>query len=285
MNKELLLEYFKVNESFGEKSLTIAIGEFSFKFLGLDENLKEYIEKKYSGFVCADQRNPSFKVNLGKIYKEIETENQILDFLKIDDVSILAGTYFVALRKEGENITKLNVLGGNEENLLYAIENSLRWMVSNSALSKNGLLLHASSKVINGRSHIFLGNHGAGKTTAVSLIDEGFTIADDVLLIMPHNDGRYYAYSMPSISLFEQKKEEIGSFKIEAFYKLIKSDENKLKKMSTPNAFATLVASVPFMMNTNRHHYISRNIIEKFPFYNLYFRKENNFFNKAKVNL
>ncbi|GEM_PF-1670937 len=284
MNKEELLDYFMVDVPFGDKSLTIAIGEFSFTFSGFDKNLKDFLEKEYYGFIVSKGKNPLFEVNVAKLEKEIAITNEDFAFFKFDDIYSLIGSYFIALRKNNAKETKLLILDGNKKNVLFAVENFMRFMISNAALSKNGLLLHASSKVIKDRSHIFLGNHGAGKTTAVSLIDEGFTIADDVVLIMPDSDG-YKAHSMPSISKFEQKKEEIGSFKVEAFYKLIKSNDNKMKKMSKPCAFAILVASVPFVSGTNRHHYISKNIIEKIPFFNLYFRKEKNFFNEAKVNI
>ncbi|MGB9598782.1 MAG: hypothetical protein ACPLZH_02985 [Minisyncoccales bacterium] len=264
-------------------SITISIADFSFQFNGLDSDLKEYLKEKYKGFIFKKAENPTL-VNFGKLEKEIEIQNSDFELFDCESHSGLAGSYFFAFRKKREEGTLLKVLAGNKKYFLFAVENFLRWMIANSALSKNGLLLHASSKVIDNEAHIFLGNHGAGKSTAVSLIDEGFTIADDVALVMLEENS-CFAYNMPAVTKFVQKEREIGRYEIKAFYKLIKSDKNKLRKLAKPLAFAAIVSSIPFLLNTNRHHYIAKNLIERLPVYELYFKKEKDFFKEAINNL
>lgn len=283
MDKDYVLRCQKEILPFGKMSSIIKIADFSFKFNGLEKDLKEYLEKNYKGFVVEKADNPIL-VNLGILDKEIEIENSDFDLFHYEDCSGLAGLYFLALRTSRKEDYLLKVLAGNEKYFLFAVENFLRWVIANRALSNNGLLLHASSQVIDNEAHIFLGNHGAGKSTAVSLIEEGFTIADDVALIMLEENS-CYAYTMPAVTKFVQKEKEIGRYEIKAFYKLIKSDENKLKKMAKPLAFAVIVSSIPFLVNTNRHHYIAKNLIERLPVYELYFKKEKDFFKETINNL
>jgi len=283
VDRELIFELQKEIHSFGKMSITISIADFSFQFNGLNSDLKEYLKENYKGFIFEKAENPTL-VNLGKLEKEIEIKNSDFDLFHYEDCSGLAGLYFLALRTSRKEDYLLKVLAGNEKYFLFAVENFLRWVIANRALSNNGLLLHASSKVIDNEAHIFLGNHGAGKSTAVSLIEEGFTIADDVALIML-KESSCFAYTMPAVTKFIQKEREIGRYEIKAFYKLIKSDENKLKKMAKPLAFAVIVSSIPFLVNTNRHHYIAKNLIERLPVYELYFKKEKDFFKEAINNL
>lgn len=283
MDRELIFELQKEIHSFGKMSITISIADFSFQFNGLNSDLKEYLKENYKGFIFEKAENPTL-VNLGKLEKEIEIKNSDFDLFHYEDCSGLAGLYFLALRTSRKEDYLLKVLAGNERYFLFAVENFLRWVIANRALSNNGLLLHASSKVIDNEAHIFLGNHGAGKSTAVSLIEEGFTIADDVALIML-KENSCFAYTMPAVTKFIQKEREIGRYEIKAFYKLIKSDENKLKKMAKPLAFAVIVSSIPFLVNTNRHHYIAKNLIERLPVYELYFKKEKDFLKEAINNL
>lgn len=279
-------ELTKITENFkpwGDFKTTISIGNFYFTFCNLQKEQKDFLEMNYRGFVCKESEN-SVIVKTGKLEKELKFESSNFSLLEHDEKSFFLANYFIASREADVKNCRLQIFGKNEKYILFAVENFLRWMVSKVAPSKRGLLFHASAKVIDGEAHIFLGNHGAGKSTAVSLIEEGFTIGDDVVLVMIE-EKCYFAYTMPAVTKFVQNEEEIGKYKIKAFYKLIKSNENKLKKMSKSLAFATVVASVPFLYNTSRHHYIVKNLTERIPAYELHFRKENNFFKEALRNL
>lgn len=280
---ENILKNIDELKPYGDFNTTVTISDFSFNFCGLNQGQKEYIEKSYIGFITEELKN-SISVRIGILEKENNTGKK--DFLLFDyeKNSFLVANYFVASREEDNKNCILKIIKGNERNLLYAVENFLRWMMSKLVLIQNGVLLHASAKVMDGETHIFLGNHGGGKSTAVSLIEEGFTIADDVVLILNRNN-QYFAFAMPAISRFNQKIEEIGYYPIRSFYKLVKSEQNKLKNLSKAGAFAVLVSSVPFLTKTNRHHYIAMNIIEKINVFELHFKKEINFLEKAYQNI
>jgi hypothetical protein len=283
LSKEELINLAQNLNPFGDLKTTISIGDFSFTFCNLKKEQKDFLEESYRGFIL-EEKESCIKVETGKLEKEIEREKSDFDLLHYDEKSFLTSHYFIASREDNEKKCKLQFVENNEKYLLFAVENFLRWMISELAIKRHGLLLHASSKVLDGNAHIFLGNHEAGKSTAVSLIDEGFTIADDVVLVM-FKENCHYAYTMPSVTKFVQNEKEIGKYKVKAFYKLVKSNENKLKKLTKPLAFAVVVSSVPFLVSTNRHHYIAKNLIERVPVYELHFKKEKGFFKEALKNL
>lgn len=280
---ENILKNLNKLKPYGDFKTTITISDFSFNFCGLSQGQKEYIEKSYIGFITEELKN-LIRAEIGILENENDTYNEDFLLYNYEKNSFLVARYFVASREENNKNCILKIIKGSERNLLYAVENFLRWMISQLALIQNGVLLHASAKVIDGEAHIFLGNHGGGKSTAVSLIEEGFTIADDVVLILNRNN-QYFAFAMPAISRFNQKIEEIGYYPIRNFYKLVKSEQNKLKKLSKAGAFAILLSSIPFLTNTNRHHYIAMNIIEKINLLELHFKKETNFLKKAYQSL
>ncbi|NMC00680.1 MAG: hypothetical protein GYA35_10410, partial [Thermoanaerobaculaceae bacterium] len=94
MDKDYVLRCQKEILPFGKMSSIIKIADFSFKFNGLEKDLKEYLEKNYKGFVVEKADNPIL-VNLGILDKEIEIENSDFDLFHYEDCSGLASLYFL----------------------------------------------------------------------------------------------------------------------------------------------------------------------------------------------
>lgn len=64
-------------------------------------------------------------------------------------------------------------------------------------LKDNGFMVHAAASLVDRKVHLFLGESGAGKSTASKLLKGKFEkIADDALIIKK-NGGKYVCYQMP----------------------------------------------------------------------------------------
>ena len=286
MKNSLNYDLFKGGlKLFGDKSVFIKIADFVFKIEGLNEYLKENIIDNFSLFLC-EEKESYFKVTVGEMVHLKGLEDRGFDNFSLyedEEYEIYLSYYFAVCRKVNKTSLFLDI--SNEKNIHFAFENCFRFLVAKLFLKESGVLLHASAKAIDNETHIFLGNHFAGKTTAVELIEKGFTIADDVILICKKENGNFFAHPLPAGSKFKQSKDEIDFFKIKSFYSLKKGEQNRLRKMNKVSGFAVLTASCPFNLDMSKVFPICREIVHLFPFYELEFKKEQNFLFDAMRNL
>ncbi len=286
MKNSLNYHFFKCGlKPFGDKSIFIKIADFVFKIEGLNEYLKENIIDNFSLFLC-EEKDSYCKIIVGETIHLKGLEDRGFDNFSLyedEECEVYLSNYFAVCREETKTSLFLDI--SNEKNVPFAFENCFRFLISKLSLNANGVLLHASAKVIDGETRIFLGNHFAGKTTAVDLIEEGFTIGDDVILICKKENEDFLAHPLPAGSKFKQSRDEIDFFKIKMFYSLKKGEQNRLRKLNKPTAFAKLTASCPFNLDMDKVLPICREIVEHFPFYELEFKKEKNFLFEAMRNL
>ena len=78
-----------------------------------------------------------------------------------------------------------------------AAESALRWLLAIELLERDGLLLHASSAVLEGEGHLFLGASGAGKSTIAT--EGGFdaVLCDEISIVAPGEDGQVMIWPSP----------------------------------------------------------------------------------------
>ena len=78
-----------------------------------------------------------------------------------------------------------------------AAESALRWITAIELLEHGGLLLHASSAIVDGQGHLFLGGSGAGKSTLVAEGDFDSVLCDEISVVARNGDGGYRLWPSP----------------------------------------------------------------------------------------
>ncbi len=89
---------------------------------------------------------------------------------------------------------------GSIRDVPSSLDSVLRASLSVLLPRRGGLLLHASGVVTQGRAFLFLGQSGAGKSTAASLTGERTLLSDDIVAISIEG-GRAVARSVPFTGL------------------------------------------------------------------------------------
>jgi len=78
-----------------------------------------------------------------------------------------------------------------------SVEVALRWVVAIELLKFDGLLLHASSAVLENEGHLFLGCSGRGKTTMVDSGQFESVLSDEITIISRNRAGEFRVWPSP----------------------------------------------------------------------------------------
>ncbi len=118
----------------------------------------------------------------------------------------------------------------------------LRFVLTYLLIHNHGFFIHASAAERNGKADIFLGESGAGKSTARNLLSPDYrSLADDVVIIKKES-GTYYAYQMP----FFEGKTELGKtnkkYLLNRVFFLHKDRDFKIIPLADKNGLVKLIA-------------------------------------------
>jgi len=124
-----------------------------------------------------------------------------------------------------------------ERNKLYLV-GVLKVLYSDILPFMNGMALHASSLVINGRAHIFTGSSGAGKST-ISTILPGKLVADDFTPIFLSAEGPI-ALMSPFVTWEKRRYQQDQAF-ISTINNVLQSDIWAVKEFDTGVAVSRIL--------------------------------------------
>ena len=79
----------------------------------------------------------------------------------------------------------------------YSLDSVLRILHTVLLAEQGGMLMHASSVVLDGRAYLFTGVSGAGKTTISRLAPDNAHLLTDEMSFIRLEDGEYFAYGTP----------------------------------------------------------------------------------------
>lgn len=100
-------------------------------------------------------------------------------------------------------------------------------------IKNKGFMLHASAVEHKGKALIFTGRSGAGKSTAISLLQDEFRpIAEDSVYIRKI-DNKYYLYSTPVLERNEVVVKNYKKYKIGKIFFLRKAKDFKIEKINS----------------------------------------------------
>lgn len=159
---------------------------------------------------------------------------------------------------------------------------NFKLLFSRIALEKKMLLLHASSLLINGRVHVFIGPKGAGKSTITKLADGYLATSDDSILVGSENE-EVYAYTTPFVekekSFYEPRKNPVS-----AVYAIHRSKKNKIVKVNKKDALRLWLKNTYLFSYENSaastltdYFGLCYDVCQEVPTYKLYFKKSQEF--------
>lgn len=268
----------------GEYGLTIGIAGLVVRVEGLSQEILKGMEEKYAQFITkSTEINHSFKVGIGSpSYLEPSKDG----YLRIEEEStenqwFVLSADFVGVGEK--NWSKGYLLVSTPEKIkftLIAIENYMRWVYAELALEKGGFIFHSCGLAKNGYAYVFFGPSGAGKSTIAGLSKDVNVLSDDLVLIIPEGND-FVAATTPFFGTLPQNAKDCGIYKLKGLYRLRKSEEARLSAMSKASAVGLVLACCPFIGTFERRNNILfpivNNFLEKFPCYELFFRKDDAF--------
>jgi len=163
---------------------------------------------------------------------------------------------------------------------LNCFDNFLRILFTLILVEEKALLLNASAVSENGQGKVFFGPSGCGKTT-VARLSQGYTLmADDLVIIKPHN-GRYRVYGTPFWDELNNEGPDNARAELSGLYLLKMDNENNLTAIDNTQAVPELYRNVLFFSDDgkllNRVFRACCNLANTVPVYKLHFRPDPSF--------
>ena len=127
----------------------------------------------------------------------------------------------------------------------YSLDSVLRILHSLILAQRGGFLLHAASAICDGRSYLFSGVSGAGKTTLTRLAPADITLlTDEISYLRPSADG-YLAFGTPFAGELAKAGENCKA-PVSALFFLEKGPENRVDELSSAEAVRRLMRNILF---------------------------------------
>lgn len=134
---------------------------------------------------------------------------------------------------------------GNDSERLSAVNSSLMLCYLLATAKQNTVLMHASAVMNSGKAYLFLGKSGTGKSTHSRLWQQhvsGTTLLnDDHPIVRINEQGVAIAYGSPwsgKTPCYRNESAPVGGI-----VRIIQAPENKIKRLSPVQAYASLLTS------------------------------------------
>jgi len=162
-----------------------------------------------------------------------------------------AMTHEAALRLEPSGRGVALACSSHDAGLALAVQNVIRiavaWRLASTA---RGLLVHASAVERDGEALVFLGPSGSGKSTVARLSRPRPILADDVVILAPH-DGAPSAWSTPLWAEpgMGSDATSAGPRRVGALLRLRQAPRHDVEPLTSAAAAAAIVAHAPFIQD------------------------------------
>ena len=125
----------------------------------------------------------------------------------------------------------------------YSLDSVLRILHTVLLAGQGGMLMHASSVVLDGRAYLFTGVSESGKTTISRLAPPHAHVLTDEMSFIRLEDGAYYAYGTPFAGELATPGENLRA-PLAAIHLLAKGPDNRIEPMGPAEAVRTVMANV-----------------------------------------
>ncbi len=160
------------------------------------------------------------------------------------------------------------------------VEYFLRLAYALLAFRAGGLLFHAAGIARHGRGYLFFGHSGSGKTTVARLSPEDLVLNDDLVLLMPGEEG-WVVHATPFWNPSQARPAARRSAPLAALFRLVQHREVYLEEMGQGEALAELAANTPVIpADPARSHellVLGRRLLSSVPVYKLHFLPDASF--------
>jgi hypothetical protein len=127
-------------------------------------------------------------------------------------------------------------------------ENFFRALASYRLLQRGGTLIHSCAVVDDGHAYLFFGHSGAGKTTiARSAMRAGKTVLSDDMNAIDASGNRPSVEKVPFAGVLGRSAVRCGPYPLAGIYRLRRSSQLGLRRISRAQALAGLFACSPYV--------------------------------------
>lgn len=173
---------------------------------------------------------------------------------------------------------------GEYEPLTHAFDNLLMACTAWLAATGGGAMVHGTGVVRRGKGYLLFGPSGAGKSTAAKHSGNAKVIGDDVSVVLPGEDGKLNLVGNPFRGAFREAEPVVGSFPLEACFRLVKAERSEIVDASRLAVYAALVGNFPFVADSfNRRPDLMDRMEGSFrdvPMRNLHFARDATFWDE-----
>ena len=173
----------------------------------------------------------------------------------------------------------LNEFGLRSPDMLLGVLSGFMFLLSYYLIRHKGLLVHGTALQRDGKTMLFLGPSGTGKTTIANICRPDFCFSDDGVVIKKEGDN-FYAYCSPFRQI-KYNKDCSGDYrgKIQKIFLLEKGDSNSISSIEKNKIMnKILMHLIHFFMyldgDTARLGFLFvKDLLDKIPAYTLEFAK------------
>ena len=125
----------------------------------------------------------------------------------------------------------------------YSLDSVLRILHTVLLAGQGGMLMHASSVVLDGRAYLFTGVSGAGKTTISRLAPESAHLLTDEMSFIRLEEGEYFAYGTPFAGELATSGVNMRA-PLAGIFLLAQGPNNRIDPLTSSDAVRTLMANI-----------------------------------------
>jgi hypothetical protein len=164
-------------------------------------------------------------------------------------------------------------------NMMVSIMNGIVFVLSHLLIHNGGILVHGSAVQRDGKTVLFLGHSGAGKSTVTRLCKPDTCFSDDGVVIRKEGE-RVYAYHSPFSQIKKEKKSKgVVKGEIKKIFLLEKGGHNKVSPVAKNELMYTILDHlIHFYKYLNKEtaqmgFHLVKKILDVVPAYKLQFAK------------
>jgi hypothetical protein len=160
------------------------------------------------------------------------------------------------------------------------IDYCLRIIYALLAFQQEGLLVHGAGLVQQGRTLIFFGHSGSGKTTIARFSPHATLLNDDLVLLLPHAEG-WHVHATPFWNPTQAARPTPGTAPLAVLLRLVQAPHVALETLGPAQAAAELLSCVPLLPGSLTHSRavmaLVLRLLHHIPSYRLYFLPDASF--------